>query len=243
MKLQTDTADLCGQPYSTIVADPAVTTAPGGGEGGNDPSGTFEVLSPVQLSTVTHILVPLPPDGEYGFEQCFTTKGNARKLIVNPGSAHIAAIVNATVPETCQDAVIVNPLVKINLPIDFSFYLTGGSPAAHVFIGVPTGAAFDFHDPESDGLLEYTGAATITGQFTQTLTVDLSNVDVGFGPGQIPTDNTIYVRAHTRFTGSTTPHGQYSFETQAGLGGVISASDTEKLQANPDGCTADGLLL
>jgi hypothetical protein len=122
MKLETNTEDLCGNPFATIVMDPAGTSGPGGN---NNPSGTFEVLSPVELSTVTHIIGPLPPNGDYGFEQCFTTKGNPKKIIVNPGSAHIAAVVNATVPDTCETAVITNPTVKLTLPTDFSFYLTG----------------------------------------------------------------------------------------------------------------------
>lgn len=245
MRLETNTEDLCGNPFAAIVMDPAGTTGqnPPPASQGNNPSGTFEVLSPVELSTVTHIIGPLPPNGDYSFEQCFTTKGNPKKLIVNPGSAHIAAVVNATVPDTCEEASITNPTIKLTLPAGFSFYLTGGSPAAHVFVG--EAAAFDFHDPETDGLLEVTDAALISGQLTQTITVDLSNVDVGFGPGQIPTSDTIYVRAHTRYTGSDpTPHGQFTFLTEAGIGAVMTASDTEKLQANPaGGCSPDGLLL
>jgi len=236
MALKTNTQDICGNDFPQNIKDPAGTTGqqPPPASQGNDISGMFEVLPAVELSTVTHLLGPLPPNGDYDFEQCFTSFGNKRKLITNPGSVHIAAIVNATVPSSCEATFISNPTVTLKLPVEFSFLLTGNSPAAHVFIGEAT-SGFDFHYPNFDGLQEITDSAIISGETTKTITVDLSNVDVGFGPGQIPSSYTIYVRAHSQYTASViaAQNQLFTFTTGAGAGGGLTASDTETLIANP----------
>ena len=136
-----DTQDLCGNAFPEITKDPAETHD---GLSGNDPSGTFEVLSPVELGDITAVLSQ-PSSGDYGFDQCFTSAVAKKKLTNNPGSVHIAAVVTSTVPSSCENLTIANPIITLTLPAGFSFLRTGVSPAAHVFIGATTG--FDYRDP------------------------------------------------------------------------------------------------
>ena len=97
-----------------------------------------------------------------------------------------------------------------------------------------------------DGLSEVTSAAIISGELTQTITVNLSNVDVGSGAGQIPSSHTIYVRAHMHYTGPGVAASDqiFTFTTGAEADGGLTASDTEILIANPTSgvCSAAGEL-
>ena len=236
MRVDADTKDLCGNFFPTITKDPAKTHD---GDSGNDPSGTFEVLSPVSLSTITHVISEFP-GGDYGIDQCFTSVAGKKKLANNPGSVHIAAVVTSTVPGDCSDLTIANPKIVLTLPLGFGYLLTGGSPAAHVFIGEGTG--FDLHNPV--GFTEVTASAGITVS-GNTITVDLSSVDVGPGPGVIPTGLTIYARAHAVYSGPGAPSADtsFGFTTMASANvGALTASHTETIVGNPSAGCVDGTL-
>jgi hypothetical protein len=236
MKVDADTQDLCGNAFATITKDPASTHD---GLSGNDTSGTFEVLPPVSLSTITHVISEFPT-GDYGTDQCFTSIAARKKLTNNPGSLHIAAIVTSTVPGDCSDLTISNPQIVLTLPAGFSYLLTGNSPAAHVFIG--SGAGFDLHYPA--GFTEVTDSAGIVVN-GNTITIDLSKVDVGQGPGVIPTGLTIYARAHAIYSGPGAPasNATFSFSTAASANnGTLTASNSEDIVGNPSGGCVDGIL-
>ena len=236
--------DLCGNAFPTITADPAKTHD---GDSGNDTTGQFEVLSPLSLADVTHVVSQLS-SGDYGVDQCFTSQfagpKKSQKVVTDPGSVHLAAIVNATIPATCEASTISNPRIVLTLDPAFSFLLTGKSPETHVFIGV-TGPGFDLHTPVPP-LTEVTGAAIITFGDAQHVTVDLSNVDVGFGPGVISTDQTIYVRAHASYSNSAPSPADtvYTFSTSTSAnGGSLTASSSETIIGNPSNQSCvDGTL-
>jgi hypothetical protein len=177
------------------------------------------------------VVSELPPVGDYAEMTCFNaTLGGADKTKVNnyPGSVHITATIKTTGP--CSGfGTISNPKITLTLPVDFSFADSGPSPKAHVFIGPPCAApsncAFDLHSGAP--LTEVTAAVlkkiSVSGQ---TVTVDLSGLDVGQGPGVIPSDYAIYVRAHAMLAATVTavpPTGtEYIFRTEAtaGLPGI-----------------------
>jgi hypothetical protein len=228
MKVELNTKDLCGNNFPTITKYPA--------EANNNPSGTFEVLNPVQLGIITHVVSEFP-NGEYGIDECFTSVASKKKITNNPGSVHIAAVVTSTAPTG-----ITNPVIALTLPEGFTFLLTGQSPAAHVFVGVPAGG-FDFHYP--DPLVEVTASAVISGQATQIMTVDLSNVDVGLGAGVIPQEDTIYIRAHAIYTGpgAALTDSEYVFTTAVTADEGV-ATDDETVIGNPSttGVCVNGIL-
>jgi hypothetical protein len=91
-----------------------------------------------------------------------------------------------------------------------------------------------------------------------TLTVDLSAVDFtslgGSSGGVLPASDTIYMRAHTKYTGSNPgPDATFNFQTttNATLTGVGTTSNTSNrtIVANPTvpisggTCNADGIIV
>jgi len=100
------------------------------------------------------------------------------------------------------------------------------------------GGGFDYHYPGPEVTVP---KGMITGSSGQTLTVDLSSVDFGSGPGVIPSADSIYVRAHAVFNGTSIPDNgtPYVFSTgcSANLTGIgpTSASSTQTVTAN-SGC-------
>ncbi len=198
---------------------------------------TFTVIPGVFLQDQTTVVAEL--GGDYAPMSCFTANQSGRKVSTYPGSLHIAAVINTTGP--CAGfASISGAVVTLTLPAGFSFDTTGNSPAAHVFI-VDAANGFDYHYPGPEIALP---KSAITGAATQTLTVDLSSVNLGQGAGVIPSNDTVYVRAHAVFTGTTVPIDgtQYVFatSTSASLTGIgaTAASSTQtvtKTQACVDG--------
>jgi hypothetical protein len=174
-------------------------------------SDSFLVEPGLLLKDETVVVSELPPDGDYAPMTCFSGTLANRKVNTSPGSVHITAIVNTTGP--CAGfSNIRNPLVSLTLPIGFSFADAGAAPKAHIFTG-PAATGFDMHYPQT--LKEVTSlipktAITLSGQ---TLTVDLSPLDLGLGAGVIPSTYTIYVRARAAFTGFNVPadNATYTF--------------------------------
>lgn len=79
----------------------------------------------------------------------------------------------------------------------FSFDTTGASPAAHVFVG-PAAGGFDYHYPGA--LAEVTALIPKPVVSGNTVTVNLSALNIGLGAGLIPASDTIYVRAHAKLS-------------------------------------------
>lgn len=145
-----------------------------------------------------------------------------------PGSLHITATVNTTGP--CAGfGTITDTVITLTLPTGFKFDVTGASPAAHVFVG-PAVSGFDFHNPTT--LAEVTSLIPkpVVSDSGQTVTVNLSALDLGQGTGVIPSSDTIYVRAHSVFSGSSVPADgtQYVFGTRttSTLTGIGSTTDS-----------------
>jgi hypothetical protein len=194
-----NTVDLLSFPF-----DPVVSTN----------TAQFDVNPGLFLKDQTTIVSELPPDGDYAPMSCFSSTQGPRNIInTSPGSLHISATVNTTGP--CAGfSNITRTSVRLDLPVYFSYLDSGSSPKAHIFIG-PAAAGFDLHNPVT--LKEVTAMipkADIVDSGV-TLTVDLSHLDLGLGPGVIPSSNTIYVRAHVGYSGTALPAEgtPYSFRT------------------------------
>jgi len=171
---------------------------------GNDSGGataSFQVDPGIYLSDQTLVVSELPPSGDYAPMSCFTSQQSGRKVTTFPGSLHLTATVNTTGP--CAGfGTISGTVITLKVPTGFSFDTTGASPAAHVFIG-PSASGFDFHNPTT--LAEVTNLIPKPKAVGSVVTVDLSNLNLGQGPGVIPSSDTIYVRAHAVFTGGSVP--------------------------------------
>lgn len=213
-----NTSDLGGNPFGQISS----TTYVGPPDGGA--TDTFTVTPGVFLEDQTAVVSEL--SGDYAPMSCFTAATSGRKVSTFPGSLHITAVLNTTGP--CAGfATISGAVVTLTLPAGFSFDTTGASPAAHVFI-VDATNGFDFHYPGPEIALP---KSAITGASGQILTVNLSSVNLGQGPGVIPSNDTIYVRAHAVFSGGSVPADgtQYPFSTSTsanltGIGPSTAAS-------------------
>ena len=173
-----------------------VTGPPAGGA-----TDTFEVTPGIFLSDQTQMVSELPPSGDYAPMSCFTAGTSGRKVTTFPGSLHVTATVNTTGP--CAGfGTISGTVITLTVPAGFSFDTTGASPSAHVFVG-PDAGGFDFHNPTT--LAEVTGLIPKPKAVGSVVTVDLSNLNFGQGPGVIPSNDTIYVRAHAVFSGGSVP--------------------------------------
>ncbi len=233
MKLEADTKDLCGNDFSPIIKDPAKTDD---GASGNDITGTFELLPAITLSDETLVLSEFPT-GDYGIDQCFTSAEPKKKVVSNPGTVHVASILNVTVPEGCEATTVSGLSIKLTVPAGFSFYHTGPSPYAHVFIGEAT--EFNLHTGLP--LTEYTSSAVTSspvsdGSGGYYLTVDLSNIDVGSGAGVIPSSDTVFVRAHAIWASTSPAPGDGSFvfsDSATANSGDLTASSTATIISNP----------
>lgn len=223
------TVDLGGNPFSTIQS----VDVPGSGNSGGSAVDTFTVTPGFSLLSQSLVVSELPPSGDYAPMSCFSSGTSGRKVTTFPGSLHLTTVLNST----GQCAGITNisgASVTLTLPFGFSFDVTGGSPAAHVFRIAAGSGGFDYHYPGPELVLPKS-KISINGQ---TLTVDLSGVDFGLGVGVIPSADSIYVRAHAVFTGSTVPADgtQYVFQTgsSANLGGnsILTASSQQVVTAS-----------
>lgn len=245
------TQDLCGGSYTDIVL-------------GGDP---FTVTPGITLATQTVVLSQLTT-GDYGINQCFvdSVKQQARKLIVNntPGSVHIGTIVTTAGPcaglgtiSGVQFALTLPPLASHES--GFVYADTGASPKAHVFIGDGSGG-FDLHN--GTPLTEYAVPLDV-GSTPQTVTIDLTSVDVGFGPGVIPAADTIFARAHAVFKAfakedQPAADTAFQFSSSASTAEALSDSSDYYISGNPqhlmdnltgvvdtgvaESCDADGLF-
>jgi hypothetical protein len=125
--------------------------------------------------------------------------------------------------------------VTLTLPDGFSFDTTGASPAAHVFV-FDAANGFDYHYPQPNTEVTLPKAAfTKSGQ---TVTIDLSSL------GDIPSSDTIYVRAHAVFTGGAVPADgtQYIFTTSttSDLPGIGSTTNTSTWTVTKSQACVDG---
>jgi hypothetical protein len=222
-----------------VNAFPQISSMAYAGPPAGGATDTFTVIPGVFLEDQTAVVSELPPSGDYAPMSCFTANTSGKKVSTFPGSLHITAVVNTTGP--CAGfATISGTVVTLTLPVGFSFDVTGASPAAHVFI-VNAGGGFDFHYPGPEIALP---KSKITGANTQTLTVDLSGVDLGQGSGVIPSNDTIYVRAHAVFTGTSVPLDgtQYIFTTNtaATLTGIGPSTATSSTTVTKSSACVDG---
>jgi hypothetical protein len=195
----------------------------------------FTVEPGISLEDQTQVVSELPPSGDYAPMSCFTsTTAKNGKVNTFPGSLHITATVNTTGP--CAGfGTISGTVITLTLPAGFKFDVSGASPAAHVFVG-PAASGFDFHYPVT--LAEVTSLIPKPVVLGQTVTVDLSGLNLGQGAGVIPSSDTIYVRAHSVFSGSSLPADgtQYVFLTSTtsnleGIGGSTTNSSSQTLTA------------
>jgi hypothetical protein len=187
----------------------------------------FVVDAGLFLEDQTVVVSELPPDGDYAPMTCFSAKQAGRNVNTSPGTLHLTAVVNTAGP--CAGfSEIRNTVVSLTLPPEFSLLDTGASPSAHVFVG-PAVSGFDWHNPQT--LTEVTAripkaAIAVSGQ---TVTVDLSQLDLGGGPGVIPSSDTIYVRVHAAYSSGALPiEGtayMFSTSTTATLPGIGTATN------------------
>jgi hypothetical protein len=201
---------------------------------------TFTVLPGISLEDQTTVVSELPPSGDYAPMSCFTSTQSGRKVSTFPGSLHITATVNTTGP--CAGfGTISGTVITLTLPEGFKFDTTGNSPAAHVFVG-PAASGFDYHNPST--FQEVTSLIPKPSASGQTVTVDLSNLNLNQGPGVIPSSDTIYVRAHAVFSGSApaadgTP---YVFTTSTGstLPGIGSTTNSSSQTVTASSACVNG---
>jgi hypothetical protein len=232
-----NTEDLGGNSFDPVPStdfNPNLT-----GNDGGAASVSFTVTPAITLTDQTLIVADLPPSGDYAPMTCFTSGASGKKISTSPGSLHVTATVNVndlSGGNCAASGTFAATKIKLFVPQNFKFDTTGSSPAAHVFIG-PAVNGFDYHNPA--GLAEVTGLITKPRVAVDgTITVDLSQVNLGFGPGNIPVTSTIYVRAHASYSGTTVPaNGQtfvFTTQTDASLGAFpFSNSSTSTLTASP----------
>ncbi len=214
------TVDLAGASYPALTAT----------------GGTFTVTPGIFLSSQTGVVSQLTT-GDYGIDQCFNSTANARgKLTSNPGSVHITATINSTGPCAGFGTYAPNQVV-LTLPAGFSFADSGKSPTAHVFMGT---GGFDLHNPTTSPFWsEITGLPQTVSGLTDT--INLTSL------GNIPSDVTIYVRAHAVYTGPGVAAADQTFLFSSSADGLsstnVSLSDTTSysIVANPTtGVCTDG---
>jgi hypothetical protein len=255
-------ATSCSTPGGTYALTVTTQTQDLGGFAFPDITDTksFNVTgAPLTLSDQTEVVAQFT-DGTYGVEACFaSTLSGGGKVNTTPGSVHIAAIVNATGGCAAGGSGTMSGIVTtLTIPSGFVFDVTGKSPVAHIFVGKGN---FDLHNPAAP-FVEVTGfpgvAQTPAPQsLTNTVTIDLSKVNftsIGGGAnGVLPADYTVYIRSHTKYSGSnpsTDVPFLFTTGTNATLSGIgaTSNSSSATIIANPTlgvtgkACTADGTL-
>jgi hypothetical protein len=231
-----NSADLAGNPF------PPVSSA-------NTESWT--VLPGESLEDDTTVVSELGPNLDYAEMTCFSTTlggpaGN-QKVNASPGTLHITATINTMGDCAGFGTITFTPYtpgglapVSLTIPAGFSFMTSGNSPAAHVFIG-PAAKGFNLHYPVTLTEITLPNSAFINpGGDLQTLIVDLSAADLGLGKGVVPANNTIYVRAHARFSWGSVPLDgtRYTFSTSTsailpGMPGPMTAGSSQDVYALP----------
>ncbi len=220
LSLTANTQDLCGNAW-----DPIIVSAK-----------SFQVNAAIQFNVQTAIVAEFP-GGEYAIDQCFLSSKSNNNVQNNPGSVHIATLVNLVLGanNACATSAdqFKNVTLEFDLPYPFVFDLNGNSPYAHVFTGDascdflhPNNCGFEFHYGK-DPLSEITTAKNWFNpqKPTNIVTIDLSKVNlIGF-PGVFPSNYVIYARAHARY-GSTTPASpdQLFFFTTKATGTLVNAA-------------------
>jgi hypothetical protein len=188
------------------------------------------VVSPgLYVEDQTSVLAESPVDGSYAPMACFSSAPSGRTVNTTPGSIYVTATVNTSGP--CSGfSSMNNAAVSLILPPDFVLLNNGVSGKARVFVG-PAANGFDLRDPQT--LTDLTPrlpktAVTFSGQ---TVTVDFSQIDIGFGLGVLPSNYTIYIRTHTAYSSEVLPADgtPYVFTTSTtaalpGIGMVTNAS-------------------
>jgi hypothetical protein len=195
---------------------------------------TFTTLPGEALQNDILVVSELPPTLDYAEMTCFSSTlggpaGN-QKVNASPGTLHITATINTTGDCAGFGTITFTPYtpgglapVSLTIPPGFSFADTGNSPPAHVFIG-PAAKGFDLHYPDTLTEVIVPKTAFINpGGDLQTVVVDLSQVALPdpnqpgamLPKGVVPANNTIYVRAHARFSGLSLPGDgtKYTFST------------------------------
>jgi hypothetical protein len=189
---------------------------------------SWSVLPGEFLQDDTTVVSELGPNLDYAEMTCFNSTlggpGGNQKVNASPGTLHLTATINTTGDCAGFGSITFAPTtpggpapVSLTIPPGFSFDANGGSPLAHIFTG-PAAKGFDLHYPVT--LTEVTGLLPKSAIFIspvdfQTVIVDISQLDLGFGKGVVPASNTIYVRAHARFSGLSLPADgtRYTFST------------------------------
>jgi hypothetical protein len=213
-----DSNDLCGNPEYTV----------------SDSSKTFNVTAGMNLQSQT-IVVSEFPDGEYDFNRCFTSTQVNKKINNSPGYVHITEEVTSAGP--CADLMdLTGVKLTLTLPDGFTFAVSGRSPAAHVFV-FNAGPGYDYHYPPNE-----VTSQVLQTRGTQVVTIDLSNVNVGFGVGKIPSNWTIFARAKASNTDKDLPSASESFlfKTSATADGPLSADSEWEVIGNPAGGCVNG---
>jgi hypothetical protein len=194
---------------------------------------TFEVTAGMNLESKTQVVSEFP-NGEYDFNQCFSSNKPKNKINNLPGHVHITTEVTSA-GECAGLMNLTGVKLTLNAPDGFVFVRQGNSPAAHVFVFDAEGTGYDFHYPPNE----------VTSQVGQdytlkVVTIDLSNL------GQIPSGYTIFARAKAEFTGYPTngtpsPANQlFTFSSSATADGGLSADSVWEVIGNPTQGCVDG---
>lgn len=163
----------------------------------------FTVTSGLDMGAQTVVVTDL--GGQYGLTDTFTAGGNRKSGIkTNPGSFHVTSTLTTTGP--CAGFGSYTPTaVSFTLPKDFSWTDTGNSPTVHMFTGIETGGAFDYHYPVDFTEIPVTISSSVVnpdGSTTYYLALNL---------GTIPSDQVVYLRGHVKFTGLNKPNAGSTF--------------------------------
>jgi len=233
--------DLCGGSWGTIKSsDDGGFTLP-----------TFDVTedsvncSNEELGVTTVVTAPLESDNYEGVE-CFESHKAGRgknKTVATPGTVHVGSVVSMPAGdiEDC-DNTISGLMVTLTKDAAFDWTMSGGSPATHVFWG-DAGGGFFYHS--GFPLTEITGDVLAVGGISggtdnddNDIDINLSNVDVGCGPGEFPYGGTLYARAHVRFsrTNDIGTDEEHAFSSSATSSDPVGPfMDDESIWENPDG--------
>lgn len=227
--------DLCGNGWGTIYSSNSPTFEIDTADGGCSALGVDAVVS-----------APLLSDN-YETVDCFTSqyagKGKS-KVTANPGTVHAGIVVN--MPEGVGDCDATATGVQLTISKDpaFDWAMTGKSPAVHVFVGDALGGFF-LHSGAP--LTEFTGALLDLGAISggtdnayNDIDVDLSELDVGCGAGEIPYGWTIYARAHVRFNDTPGAGVEHEFGAWARADDMDEQSNTYTIDENPAAICTNG---
>ena len=222
----------CDAPLGTYTAKVTVHTVDLAGNSWPDitpPNLSFTIEPAIELESETLVVAEI--GGDYDNVTTFTAAQAKKSINTNPGSFHIAEII--TFGGACLGAETVGGIgAVLQIPTDFSYLTTGASPIVHVFEG--TGNVLDLHTPT--GFVEVTSLVTQTPPNAGSITLDLSAL------GEVPTDTTIYIRAHIKFSATLVPAANfpYTFNASDSVATVDSVSfpltnsSSYVLTANPN---------